>query len=234
MKRAYLTIDDCPSRHMREKIDYLRSRNIPAILFCQGNYLEERPSSALYAIEKGYVLGNHSYDHQAFSRLDIGQCIDQIARTDGIIEKLYNEANQKRPCKCFRFPYGDAGNETNRQTIQDYLLENGYVNPRLRTVTYRYYNDLYGNNAPAPRLDWFWTYDVYEWNLHINPGLDPASYFKTLINRMDEGLNVPDSDEIILIHDHVESDSIFIPLIENLLSRNIAFITPVSNGPVCP
>lgn len=40
-KIVYLTIDDSPSIYMEEKINYLYSRNIPAIVFCIGNLIEK-------------------------------------------------------------------------------------------------------------------------------------------------------------------------------------------------
>ena len=40
-KIAYLTIDDCPSEDTKCKLDYLLSKDIPAILFCLGKFLEK-------------------------------------------------------------------------------------------------------------------------------------------------------------------------------------------------
>jgi len=40
------------------------------------------------------------------------------------------------------------------------------------------------------------------------------------------GLNYPDSEEIILVHDMSESTSIFKPIIERLISKKLVFKLP--------
>ena len=67
MKAAYLTIDDSPSPDMQSKVDYLHREAIPAVFFCRGDFLEERPAAALDAIRKGFIIANHSYSHPHFS-----------------------------------------------------------------------------------------------------------------------------------------------------------------------
>jgi len=54
-----------------------------------------------------------------------------------------------------------------------------------------------------------------------------------VFGRMDEdipeggrGLNYPDSEEIILVHDMSESTSIFKPIIERLISKKLVFKLP--------
>lgn len=62
-KIAYLTIDDAPSLDFEKKIDFLQSQGIPAIFFCPGNALESRPQVTVEAIQSGFVIANHAYDH---------------------------------------------------------------------------------------------------------------------------------------------------------------------------
>ena len=101
-KTAYLTIDDAPSPKMGEKVDYLLRKGIPAVWFCEGRYLEQRPEAAMDAIRNGFILGNHAYDHPRFSGLKLDECFDQIRRTDGLIESLYCRCGVKRPARWFR------------------------------------------------------------------------------------------------------------------------------------
>ena len=42
MSKAYLTIDDAPSENFEEKVEFLEGKNIPAIFFCEGRYIEKR------------------------------------------------------------------------------------------------------------------------------------------------------------------------------------------------
>ena len=63
MPKAYLTIDDSPSQHTIELVDFLSTCGIPAILFVRGALLEQNPAPIEYAIQKGLIIGNHSYAH---------------------------------------------------------------------------------------------------------------------------------------------------------------------------
>ena len=241
-KRAFLTIDDGPSQTLRNKIDYLFSKSIPAVLFCQGSFLEQRAEQAIYAIEKGYIIGNHSFDHPYFSTLEIDQCFSQIERTDKIIDQIYEKANTKRAAKYFRFPHGDKGGlqlsgainlnareiSERKQLIQNFLHKLGYSKPKFETITYPYYK----NSTLSIDLDWMWTYDVTDWKFRM-PHQRSVDVLREMFSRMDEhspenykGLNYPYSDEIVLIHDHPESDDIFMPVIERLLFKGIVFAKP--------
>jgi peptidoglycan/xylan/chitin deacetylase (PgdA/CDA1 family) len=68
-KQAYLTMDDAPSASFKKKVDFLTAKSIPAVFFCLGKLLEERFGEAVYALNRGYIIGNHSYDHPYFSDL---------------------------------------------------------------------------------------------------------------------------------------------------------------------
>jgi len=109
IKIAYLTIDDCPSIDMKRKVNFLLEKRIPAIWFCRGELLEKRQQVVIYAIRKGFVIGNHSYDHPHFSEIPLEECFRQIKVTDELIEAVYEKAGIERPAKVFRFPWGDKG-----------------------------------------------------------------------------------------------------------------------------
>ena len=226
-KTAYLTIDDSPSRNIIDKLNYLESKSIPAVLFCQGNLLQQRVDQAVTAIRKGFIIGNHSYDHPRFSGLDINQCYDQIERADKIIDGIYFKAGTKRPVKYFRFPHGDKGGKQ-KPLIQACLRKLGYTKPRFEKITYAYFR----NKKIINDIDWGWTYDVREWEMLTEPHLHTKNIMKKIFARMEEnapekrkGLNFPHSEEIILVHDHPESDDLFIPIIERLLLKGLVFKT---------
>lgn len=157
-KLVYLTIDDSPSKNMMEKADYLLKKRIPAIFFCIGHLMEKNPDAILYAIKKGFIIGNHSYSHPFFSKIPLEQCYQEIAKTDKIIENLYSKANKKRPAKLFRFPYGDKGGQfintivldksiminqpigkKKKNKIQRFLKDLGYSQPKFDNINYKYF-----------------------------------------------------------------------------------------------
>jgi peptidoglycan/xylan/chitin deacetylase (PgdA/CDA1 family) len=236
VKFAYLTIDDGPSPDFKQKIDFLFSKKIPAIFFCRGQFLKERPDFAIYAIKKGFIIGSHSYNHPHFSKLTTDECLEQIERTDEIIDDIYKKANVKRPLKVFRFPYGDKGGgddfelgwpesaTEHIQSIQNILKRFSYKQPKFEGITYNWYK-----NAKLEKdADVVWTYDTHDWRLR--KGLDTI---EDLFKRMEEnlpeqcrGLNYPSSTDIILIHDHVETTQAFVKIIERLLEKGIKFVLP--------
>ncbi len=107
--KAYLTIDDSPSQNMDVMTEHLFVRSIPAIFFCRGDRLEENPDAAIRAIQKGFVLANHSYTHQRSSQKDVAFTIDEIARTERLLEKLHKQAGVAQRGRYFRFPHVDRG-----------------------------------------------------------------------------------------------------------------------------
>lgn len=109
MKFAYLTIDDSPSSHTDTLTDFLVERGVPAVLFCVGERIEENPAPIVRAIEKGMVIGNHSFHHQRSSQLTFEDCAAQITRTEALIEAAYATAGIRRSAKYFRFPHMDRG-----------------------------------------------------------------------------------------------------------------------------
>ena len=243
-KVAYLTIDDSPSQDMRQKLDFLVGHNIPAIFFCRGDFLEARPHLAIEAIQRGFIIANHAYDHPHFSDLSLDAAFDQIQRTDAIVERLYAEAGVPRPAKLFRFPYGDKGGlqydhvllpytgegARRKAAIQDFLRRLGYYQPAFEGITYRYYREA----GLLDDLDWYWTYDVVEWSVYAEQPLYEIDSLAKVFARMDEdvpeggrGLNSAGSEEIILTHDHHESTEIFFPIIKRLVDKGLVFKLPV-------
>jgi peptidoglycan/xylan/chitin deacetylase (PgdA/CDA1 family) len=119
MKRAYLTIDDSPTRHTDALTGWLAARNIPAVLFvigsgyqdlhltCEG--IEQNPDPVRRAIEKGFVIGNHTLTHRRASECSANDLMEDIKKTDYLIDTLYKEAGKPRTHKLFRFPHLDRG-----------------------------------------------------------------------------------------------------------------------------
>ena len=108
-KQIYLTIDDSPSTNFRSNLDFLIAHEIPAVFFCIGNLMQKYWEDIIYAIEKGYLIGNHSYNHPHFSDLSLDQAKKEIYKTDKLIHKAYTEAGVEYYDRLFRFPYGDKG-----------------------------------------------------------------------------------------------------------------------------
>lgn len=238
-KAAYLTIDDGPTPATPDKLSVLESHGIPAILFCTGQALEGHRAIAVDAIRRGFIIANHSYGHPFFSRTTLEQCREEIRRTDRIIDEIYKEAGVVRPARYFRFPYLDKGALTGSETlavpsaegamrkeaIQHCLRELGYSVPKLPGVRWP--------SAVADDADWSCTYDVKEWSI-AQPyvGTDVRTV-ADVFARMDRvapaaslGLNSATGNEVILLHDHAETDEIFAPIVARLRAKGLRFVLP--------
>lgn len=247
LKTSYLTIDDSPSSKFLEHCDYLNALQIPAVFFCIGKNLEVEADAVIKAIKMGFKIQNHSYSHPHFSSISLKEACDQIAKTDEIITALYLNAGYTYHEKWFRFPYGDKGDGKFGQNfkmfplpdlkranyIQDFLKEMGYTKPKFKNVNYSYLNSKRFNND----IDLLWTFDIMEWAIIKQniKGLEtmedvlervesrkPKDYLKAYGNRK-RWLGNHDSDEIILLHDHIETSVEFKNIINKLISLQIEF-----------
>lgn len=242
-KIAYLTIDDAPSKKMRAKVDFLVQNNIPAIFFCIGELMEKRRKVVIDAIRKGFIIGNHTYNHPHCSEIALDEILAQITKTDVIIDDLYRRAGVERPAKYFRFPYGDKGALTGddvelpisqdglqrKQAIQQHLRDLGYTQPDFPNITYRYYHE----QGLLNDVDWYWTFDTLDWSVFSDTPIHGITSLEAVYGRINEdlpeegrGLHYPDSEEIVLIHDHKESTAIFAPIVQRLVKTGLQFRLP--------
>jgi len=107
--KAYLTIDDSPSTRMDDLVDYLEEKGIPAVFYCRGDHLEDNTGSAIRALQKGFILANHTYSHQRSSEKDFAWIVEDIERCETLLEEVHAVAGVARKGKYFRFPHVDRG-----------------------------------------------------------------------------------------------------------------------------
>jgi peptidoglycan-N-acetylglucosamine deacetylase len=225
-KIAYLTIDDAPSQDFPGKLDFLDSKGIRAVWFCQGNYMEQRPEMVIEAIRRRHVIGNHSYSHPHFSSLALDQCYAEIRATDAVMNDLYVQSGVERPARYFRFPYGDKG-EQHHAAVQRYLRNLGYSQPAFADITYAYYRE----GGYLDDVDWYWTFDTHDWAIHKENPPHGINSVQKILERMDEdvpeawrGLNDAQSADIVLTHD-VEN-TVFVAEVGYMIEKGIQFRLP--------
>lgn len=234
-KTAYLTIDEFPSQDGKEKIDYLYSKDIPAILFSRGEFLEKRREHALYAVKRGFVLGNHSYSHPDFNEISLKKACREIKTTDDLIDAIYEKSGIERPGKVFRFPYLNRGDSKERvEELQNCLKNFGYRKPEFGGIHYQWYED----RGLDDYIDVDCTFDTMDWTVFEDEPMYGIDSLEKVLERMDEdkpegcrGLNYPHSNEIIMIHDFPFTDrklanKIFYRAIEKLLTKDMKFELP--------
>lgn len=109
MRRALLTIDDSPSGTTDDLVAFLAKQKIPAVFFCRGDRLENNPDPIVRAIQNGISIGNHAFSHTRFSTLTYEQGVDEIKRTQDLIDVAHQRAGIPQKHKSFRFPHMDRG-----------------------------------------------------------------------------------------------------------------------------
>jgi peptidoglycan/xylan/chitin deacetylase (PgdA/CDA1 family) len=135
-----LTIDDGPRKTMEDILERLGEKNEnPAIFYIIGENLKNNYTKELAknALAKGHLLGNHSYSHPMFSKINFETAKKEIDETEKIIEELYAEESILREKKLFRFPYGDENAK-----VREYLKEKGYCIQRwdIDSNDWKYYS----------------------------------------------------------------------------------------------
>ncbi len=118
-KTAYMTIDDSPSDYTDQLCDFLLQQEIPAIFYCIGGEyndagrlaygMAQRIDPIVRAIKKGFAIGNHLYTHRRSSELPLEEVIEEIEKTEALVEEAYKRAGKTRSHKLIRFPHLDNG-----------------------------------------------------------------------------------------------------------------------------
>lgn len=249
-KKVYLTIDDGPSKDFKEKVDFLYLRGIPAVFFCLGENLEKQEEDVLYAIRKGFTIGNHSYKHMHFSDMNLEECKESILKTDEIIEIMYQRSCIKRPTKLFRFPHFDQGGdnsgeayenkwskpesewfiyerEDKRTALQFFLRGLGYTQPQFKEINMKFFND----KTLLEGVDVRCTFDQMEYYLGMENAPYGMSKEETILQRINEDvpyggrtLKCLETSDIILVHDQEGTSELFYKIINRYQEKKFEFL----------
>lgn len=218
-KQIYLTIDDAPSHHTKEKIRYLKENNIPAIFYCRGDAIEKYKDNVIELIREGFLIGNHSYSHPHFSSISSQQCFEQILKTEKLIDECYAIAGIIRPCKIIRLPFGDRGAGDNGRlpatheerekvmALQLFLKNHGFTK-----IDFEGFDDQ--------SLDSLWSLDSqdYKKNFIANESLYlqnfKATYFAS-----------ERPSEVLLVHDFDYNHHLFMQTMDFLKKQECIFLS---------
>lgn len=82
-------------------------------------------------------------------------------------------------------------------------------------------------------MDWYWTFDTFDWSVNSDEPMCDITSLEAVYARINEddpeglcGLNHPESEEVVLIHDHEDSTDIFYPIVERLQEKGLQFVLP--------
>ncbi|TXH77491.1 MAG: polysaccharide deacetylase family protein [Lysobacteraceae bacterium] len=85
-RRMHLTFDDGPHpEHTPTLLDLLAKHRARATFFLIGQQAERYPDLVSRIVREGHDLGNHSWSHPQFERLDLAAQREEIDRTDKLL-----------------------------------------------------------------------------------------------------------------------------------------------------
>lgn len=124
-----LTFDDGPSAHTERLLDIFEKNGGKGTFFVLGNLIKGRESTLKRIARQGHEIGNHSWSHRQFTKLDEKELTDQIMMTRA---KIYDVTGQN--CVIVRPPYG-ACNDDVRAAGKE--LGVSYVNWSVDTLDWK-------------------------------------------------------------------------------------------------
>lgn len=109
VKRVALTFDaGSDDKGVEGILEVLKRHNVHSTFFLTGQFCEKFPEAAKKIAAAGMEVGNHSYSHPQFTKLDKEAILEQLSKTDAIIEKTCGKSTKP----LFRFPYGARDKRT--------------------------------------------------------------------------------------------------------------------------
>lgn len=101
-KSLYLSFDDGPHpEHTVPLLEQLAAHDARATFFLIGDQVERFPEIVHRIVAAGHQLGNHSYSHPDYEKLTLAEQLDQIERTDRLLQQFDSRAQHP-----FRPPRG--------------------------------------------------------------------------------------------------------------------------------
>lgn len=119
-KKIALTFDDGPDpKSTLQILDTLKKYDAKATFFMLGSRVEYYQDAAKAVKAAGHEVGNHSWNHPDLSKMPLSKALEEINRTNDIIQKVTGE----KPT-VFRPPYGAFTDQLSKQTIPPIILWN--------------------------------------------------------------------------------------------------------------
>lgn len=159
-----LTFDDLPCQgsgkfkrqlEINQKIlTTLKKYHTCAIAFANaGRFARKKDAIDLLKlwINEGHILGNHTYNHSAASKVSLKSYKQDIANGEKIIKAALQEENCGDNLAYFRFPYLDSGGKKKKQALLQYLQEKNYDPPVGVTIDSKDYKYNKKNSAQADK-----------------------------------------------------------------------------------
>lgn len=104
-KKVAITFDDGPNLdHTADLLKGLKERGVSATFFLLGTEVEKYPELVAQIHEEGHLIGTHSYQHVNLCNLSDEKAIEQVVKTNELIEEITGECPQfiRPPFGCWK------------------------------------------------------------------------------------------------------------------------------------
>ncbi len=104
-KKVAITFDDGPNpNYTAELLEGLKERGVSATFFLLGAEIEKYPELVQQMYEDGHLIGTHSYQHVNLCNLTDEKAVEQVVKTNELIEELTGECPQfiRPPFGCWK------------------------------------------------------------------------------------------------------------------------------------
>ncbi len=218
--KILLTIDDAPSKYLKQKVDFLKSLSIPAIFYVRGEFIDIYEDHVVHAIKNGFLIGNHSYSHPHFSKISIDECLEEIIKTERLIEECYKQSGIKRPCKLMRFPFADRGAGDEAVPAKT-LFDQDKVQKLQNFLREKEFSHFVFGRQKGDFIDSYWDWDTQDYKPRLIQNSE--EYKKELIEFYEKSSM---QDIVMLLHDFDRNHHLFDVTMEFLLSKKVDFANP--------
>lgn len=111
-KILYLTLDDGPDPvSTPQMLDILKTHDIKALFFCNGEAAEKYSDLMNQIREEGHLIGNHGYNHFDGWKTDSVKYINDVIRASNVTSD-----------RIFRPPFGRLSNRQKKRLTESYKL----------------------------------------------------------------------------------------------------------------
>ncbi|HZJ57711.1 MAG TPA: polysaccharide deacetylase family protein [Clostridia bacterium] len=127
LKQVAITFDDGPDDYFTPQVlDILKEYDIRSTFFILGSVAQNNRDILKRIDDEGHVVASHGWGHKNFTKLSKNKAIQELKRTNELIEEVTGKSNT-----LFRLPYG-AFNKKVLKTVADEGFHNIYwsIDPR--------------------------------------------------------------------------------------------------------
>lgn len=101
-KTIYLTFDQgYENGYTTPILDTLKEKNVRAVFFLTGHYVQDQPQLIERMVQEGHVLGNHTNKHIDTTEAPLETCQKDLQELNDMVREGFGVE-----CKLFRFPEG--------------------------------------------------------------------------------------------------------------------------------